>query len=79
MATTVKQLIESLQTLDQDEAILFQYLVAEHTEYNKANFAKLVGYLEDSTDFGDDTSEQFTEWLVECEDILFEEKDEDDE
>lgn len=69
MATTVKQLIESLQSIqDQDQAVMFQYLLAEHTDISVPNFEKLVGRVEQSSSFADETSKDFIDWLYEVDD-----------
>lgn len=74
MATTVRQLISSLQSIkDQDQAILFQYILAEHTDISVPNFEKLVGRVEQSSSFGDETSKDFIDWLYEVDDEDWEE------
>jgi hypothetical protein len=63
----VSKLMDLLSTLDPDEPIVFQFLLAEHTDYSVSRFAELVDILEDSDSFGDHTSRVLKEWLVEAE------------
>jgi len=66
--TTVKQLIEQLQqNHEPDEAIVFQYLVADHTPYAPAEFEKLAEIVMDSNTFGDDSTQFFLSVLEEAE------------
>lgn len=50
MATTVKQLVKYLQEIeDQDQAIFYQYLLAEHTDYKPKKFYRIVDAIEESS------------------------------
>ena len=64
MATTVKQLIEQLNTLDPDTTVVFQYLVPEHTDFSIDEFEERAEAL-DYTDFADEMSIKMNEWLSE--------------
>lgn len=66
MATTVGDLIKSLQTVDPKTPVVFQYLLPEHTDYTTRKFAKLSEALDD-TDFADEMSREFTGRLEEME------------
>lgn len=78
MATSVKQLIKQLETIaDQDQAVVFQYLLAEDTSYDQEYFAQLSDKLDD-TSFGDEMSREFNSWLDEMDDELDDERWEDD-
>jgi hypothetical protein len=75
--TTVKQLISLLQeNHDPDEAIVFQYLVQEHTSYSPEEFENLAEIVMDSPDFGSDTTQFFLSALEEAEYSLDEEEEE---
>jgi hypothetical protein len=66
--TTVKQLIEQLQqNHEPDEAIVFQYLVAEFTPYAPETFETLAGLVMDNNVFGDDSTQFFLSALEEAE------------
>jgi hypothetical protein len=69
---TVGKLIELLQLSNPDEPVVFQFLLAEHTDYSVEEFAELADYLEDSDSFGEDTARVLKEWLVEAEENLVE-------
>jgi hypothetical protein len=64
---TVQKLIDLLKTFDPDEPIVFQFLVAEHTDYSVSDFEKIADFLEDSDSFGDHTARVLKEWCVEAE------------
>jgi hypothetical protein len=68
MATTVGDLIKSLQTVDPNTPVVFQYLLPEHTDYTTKKFAKLSEALE-YTSFADEMSREFTGWLEEMETV----------
>lgn len=71
MATTVKDLIQMLQEEHSaDEPIIFQYVVADHTDLDQETFGEIAEYLMDNDQFGEDTSDLFRGWLVEAKDIL---------
>jgi hypothetical protein len=66
--TTVKKLIEQLQDEhDLDEAIVFQYLVADHTPYSPEVFDALAEAVMDSPDFGSESTQFFLSALEEAE------------
>lgn len=64
---TVGKLIELLKLADPDEPVVFQFLLAEHTDYSVSRFAELAEHLEDSDAFGDYTARMLKEWLVNAE------------
>jgi hypothetical protein len=64
---TVQKLIDLLKTLDPNEPIVFQFLIAEHTNYFVSQFEAIADYLEDSDSFGDNTARVLKEWCVEAE------------
>jgi hypothetical protein len=68
----VGRLISFLGLFDPDEPVVFQLLLAEHTDYSVEEFAELADYLEDSDNFGEDTARVLKEWLVEAEENLAE-------
>lgn len=75
--TTVSQLISLLQEEHEpDEAIVFQYLVADHTPYSPAEFENLAEIVMDSPSFGEDSSRLFLSALEEAEYSLDEEEEE---
>jgi hypothetical protein len=59
---TVGRLINLLQTLNEDESIVFQFIIAEHTLYTSEEFEKIADYLKDSDSFGDETARILKEW-----------------
>ena len=64
--TTAKQLIEQLSKLDPDTTVVFQYLTYEHTDYSIDEFEARALELE-YTNFGDQMSVIFNEWLADTE------------
>lgn len=65
MATTVKDLIEQLNTIkEKDQPIVFQYLLCEHTDFSIDDFESKAETL-DYTDFADEMSIKMNEWLAE--------------
>lgn len=74
--TTVSQLISLLQdNHEPDEAIVFQYLVAEHTPYSPNEFEPLAELVMDSTSFGEESTQFFLSALEEAEYSLDEEEE----
>jgi hypothetical protein len=73
---TVGKLIELLKLSDPDEPIVFQFLLAEHTNYSASEFEAIADHLENSGAFGDDTARTLKSWCEEAEYAL---EDEDDE
>ena len=62
---TVKDLIEQLNTIrNKDQTVVFQYLLAEHTDLSIDEFEERAQAL-DYTDFADEMSVQMNEWLSE--------------
>lgn len=59
-----------LETYSDDEPIVFQFIVAEHTSFSKDEFREIANYLEDSDQFGEDTAEVMTAWIAEADDVL---------
>jgi len=71
MATTVQQLIEQLQRNHQPEdSIVFQYFVADYTGKSEEEFAPIAEYLMNNQSFGEESTNFFTAWLNEGEDVL---------
>lgn len=64
---TVQKLINLLETLDPEEAIVFQFLITEHTTYSASEFEEIADYLEDSDAFGDDTARVLRNWCEQAE------------
>jgi hypothetical protein len=64
--TTARQLIEQLSKLDPDTTVVFQYLTHEHTDYSVDEFEARAWELE-YTNFGDQMTGIFTEWLADTE------------
>jgi hypothetical protein len=71
----VGRLINLLQTLNEDEPIVFQFIIAEHTLYTSEEFEKIADYLYDSDSFGDDTARVLKNWCEEAEYALEKEED----
>lgn len=59
---TVGRLIDLLKLSDPDEPIVFQFLLAEHTNYSPEEFEAIADHLEDSDAFGDDTARVLKDW-----------------
>lgn len=73
---TVRSLIEQLQKLDPDDTILFQYLTSEFLDgYHEHEFAEIVEYLDDNSNFADDSSEMFRAWVTEAWGVLEDERE----
>jgi hypothetical protein len=72
---TVGRLINLLQTLNEDESIVFQFIIAEHTKYSFDEFEAIADYLYDSDSFGDDTARVLKNWCEEAEYALEEQED----
>jgi hypothetical protein len=71
MATTVQKLIDQLQKEhDPNEAIIFQYVLAEHTDLDQGTFADVSEYLMGNDNFAEDTTEVFQSWTTEARDVL---------
>lgn len=76
--TTIKKLIEQLQDEhDPDEAVVFQYLVADHTPYSTEVFDTLAEAVMDDPDFGSDSTRLFLSALEQAEYDWNEMEDED--
>lgn len=67
---TVASLIEQLKTHDPNEAIVFQYMVAEWTSYAPEDFAEVSNYLMNNDSFGDESSQFFRAWMSEASSII---------
>jgi hypothetical protein len=65
---TVQKLIDLLKLSDPNEPIVFQFVLAEHTNYSISEFEAIADHLEDSDAFGDDTARVLKEW---CENAEF--------
>lgn len=68
--TTVNTLIKQLQLLDPEEPILFQYLTTEFVGYGTEDFSNIVDYLDDNSQFADDSVEVFRSWITEAASVL---------
>lgn len=76
MATTVQNLIEQLQkNHNPDDSIIFQYMVSEYTSYTEEKFQPIAEYIMDNESFGEESSEFFTAWITEANDVLLEEQE----
>ena len=71
---TVKKLISLLETLDPEESIVFQFLIAEHTDYFVSQFEAIADYLEVSNSFGDHTAGVLKQWCIDAEYALEEQE-----
>jgi hypothetical protein len=77
---TVGQLIRLLEkNHDIDEAIVFQFMVAEHTDLSEEEFEPVADYLMDNDSFADELSDTFNEWIAEAQDVLSGYGDDDEE
>jgi hypothetical protein len=77
---TVQDLIKMLQTeYDPTQAIVFQYFTAEHAKMEEEEFVEVADYLMDNESFGEETSEMFSGWITEAQDVLATEEDDEDE
>ncbi len=66
---TVKDLIEQLNTIrEKDQPIVFQYLLAEHTDLSIDEFEQRAEAL-DYTDFADEMSIKMNDWLSEMAEV----------
>jgi wyosine [tRNA(Phe)-imidazoG37] synthetase (radical SAM superfamily) len=74
---TVGRLINLLQTLNEDEPIVFQFLIAEHVNYSAEDFERIADFLKDSGPFGEDIARVLKEWCGEAFDNLDEWEEED--
>lgn len=75
---TVASLIEQLKTHDPNEAIVFQYMVAEWTSYAPEDFAEVSNYLMNNDSFGDESSQFFRAWMSEASSIIEELEEEEE-
>jgi hypothetical protein len=67
--TTVKDLIDQLNTIrEKDQPIVFQYLLAEHTDLSIDEFEQRAEAL-DYTDFADEMSIKMNDWLSEMAEV----------
>jgi hypothetical protein len=63
--TTINDLIQSLKKYhDGESAVWYQYITAENTEMNNAEFAQVSEWLELHDVFGDAMSEFMNEWIA---------------
>ncbi len=66
---TVKDLIDQLNTIrEKDQPIVFQYLLAEHTDLSIDEFEQRAEAL-DYTDFADEMSIKMNDWLSEMAEV----------
>lgn len=73
---TVRSLIEQLEKLNPDDEILFQYLTSEFLDgYHEHEFQEIVEYLDDNSNFADDSSEMFRAWVTEAWNVLEDERE----
>jgi hypothetical protein len=77
---TVQDLIKMLQKeYDPTQAIVFQYFTAEHAGLEEEEFVEVADYLMDNDSFGEETSEMFSGWITEAQDVLATVEDEEEE
>jgi hypothetical protein len=75
VATTVKQLINHLQQIDdQDQTVFYQYMLASDTDYRPEEFEKIVGAVEESA--ADNIARYMLDELTDGERYLEEEEEE---
>lgn len=78
--TTVKQLIKQLKEYhDPDEPIIFQYIVADYTDYSESDFESIAEYLMDNDSFGDESANFFASWMEEARDCIYTHQEEEEE
>ncbi len=78
---TVRTLIEQLRELkDLDQPIVYQFVLADHTDLDTEQFDQVADYLMDNDQFGEESSELFSSWISEAMDVILDaqEQDEDD-
>jgi hypothetical protein len=76
----VQDLIKMLQKeYDPTQAIVFQYFTAEHAGLEEEEFVEVADYLMDNESFGEETSEMFSGWITEAQDVLATEEEEEEE
>jgi len=75
---TVANLIEQLKTHDPNEAIVFQYMVADWTSYLPSEFEEVSNYLMNNDSFGDESSQFFRAWMSEAMSIIEELEEEEE-
>lgn len=63
MATTVAQLIKHLKTEDPNAVVVFQYVLAEHTDWDEDDFEDRATLLE-SSEFPDESALYINQWLT---------------
>ena len=64
--STVANLVEYLLTLEQDQPIIYQFILEEHTDLYPEQFEQVADYLMDSSGFNDAMSETMREWVKEA-------------
>jgi hypothetical protein len=75
----VQDLIKMLQKeYDPTQAIVFQYFTAEHAGLEEEEFVEVADYLMDNESFGEETSEMFSGWITEAQDVLATEEEEEE-
>jgi len=75
---TVNELIQYLNGIkDKDQAIFYQYILAEHTDYTPEQFEKLVEEVEESS--ADNLSNYMFDELREAESSVLVEEEEEEE
>lgn len=73
----VQDLIKMLQKeYDPTQAIVFQYFTAEHAGLEEEHFVEVADYLMDNDSFGEESSEMFSGWITEAQDVLATEEEE---
>lgn len=69
--TTVQQLIDQLQrNHNPNDSIVFQYYVADYTDYTEEEFTPIAEYLMDNESFGEESTHFFTSWITEGNSVL---------
>lgn len=75
----VQDLIKMLQKeYDPTQAIVFQYFTAEHAGLEEEDFVEVADYLMDNESFAEESSEMFSGWITEAQDVLATEEEEND-
>ena len=68
--TTIKDLIDQLKMLDENEPVAYQYVLADSVGMSEADFAPIAEYLMNNNSFGEESANFFTAWVIEAQDVL---------
>jgi len=73
---SIRSLVQYLSRFaDQDQAIVWNAVVAEDTDLTKEAFYEVAEYLETNQSFNDDSSDLFLAWIQEANDVLISQKE----